>query len=80
MAVTGVNPLAGCPFFMFEFDHCRVNVSLPAPLPQADHRNLLVSVNGRARNSNISLDRDGHSFVIEWGSVVFIRVLDTGPE
>lgn len=80
MAVTGANPLTGCSFFMYAYAHCRVNVSLPGPLPQADHRNLLISVNGRARNNNISLDKGEHSFVIEWGSVVFIRVLDTGPE
>lgn len=80
MAVTGANPLAGYSFFMYESPHCRVNVSLPVPLPQADHRNLLISVNGRSRNSSISLDKGEHSFVIEWGSVVFIRVLDTGPE
>ena len=65
---------------MYEFDHCRVNVSLPGPLPQADHRNFLISVNGHVRNSNISLDKVEHSFVVEWGSVVFIRVLDTGPD
>lgn len=79
MAVTGENPLTGCPFFMYEFDRCRIGISLPAPLPEADHRNLLISVNGRSRNNNISLDMRDHSFVVEWGSVVFIRISDTGP-
>jgi hypothetical protein len=61
---------------MHQFDRCRVDVLLPAPLPEVESRNVLVSVNGRARNCGVSLGLATHSFVVEWGSVVFIRVLD----
>lgn len=64
---------------MYEFDRCRVEVNLPVPPEGTTNRNLLVSVNGRASNSNRDLSALDYLFVIEWGSVVFLRVHDKGP-
>ena len=64
---------------MYEFDRCRVEVNLPVPPEGTTDRNLLVSVNGRASNCNRTLSTLDYSFTIEWGSIVFLRVHDTGP-
>lgn len=64
---------------MYEFARCRVEVNLPVPPEGTTDRNLLVSVNGRASNCNRALDLLDHSFTIEWGSLVFLRVHDKGP-
>lgn len=65
---------------MSEFNSCRVEVNLPLPPEGTTDRNLLVSVNGRTSNCNRSLDLLDYSFTIEWGSLVFLRVHDTGPD
>lgn len=65
---------------MHKFARCRVEVNLPVPPEGTTSRNLLVSVNGRTSNCNRAVDELDYSFTIEWGSLVFLRVHDRGPE
>lgn len=61
---------------MYEFPRCRVAVSFPKPVETIQNRNLLVSVNGRASNCTIPITHLKHTFSVEWGSFVFIRIGD----
>ena len=65
-------------FLMQEFDKCCVHVSFKEPTSGTQYRNLLISINGRTSNCTYSLDVLDHTFSIEWGSVVFIRMRDQG--
>lgn len=77
MAVLGYNPPANYRF-MSQFDRCKVNVVFSEPAEGTKYRNLLVSVNGRSSNCTFPLDLLEHEFLVSWGSVVFIRLVDKG--
>ena len=78
MAIRVLTPLQLTVFLMHEFDRCRVHVSFKKPTPGTKYRNLTVSINGRTSNCSCLLDVLEHVFLVEWGSVVFIRMRDIG--
>ncbi len=63
---------------MSQFDRCKVKVVFAEPAEGTEYRNLLVSVNGRSSNCTYPLDSLEHDFLVSWGSVVFIRLIDKG--
>ena len=78
MAVWVLIPLQVAVFRMHEFNRCCVHVSFKEPTLGTKYRNLLISINGRTSNCTHPLDVLEHTFFIQWGSVVFIRMRDQG--
>jgi hypothetical protein len=62
------------------FERSRFLLTMPAPAPPAESRNLLVSVDGRSANFNLPLDQEHCEFNACMGSFVFIRVWDKGRD
>lgn len=55
-------------------------ITLPARDPTAKRRNLLISVDGRSSNRNISVDQEYHDVSLGMGSFIFLRITDRDNE
>lgn len=62
------------------FERNRFLLTLPRADGLAKTRNLLISVDGRSSNKNISLTQETYEFGAGMGCFVFVRILDEDGE
>ena len=57
---------------------CQIDITFPEASAGTTTRSLLVSVNGRASNINIPVSCLQHTCFVDWNSLFFLRLQDTG--